>query len=515
MSLRRRGLRQSVQPCFSDRRLLVPTWAFLSLAVLLSKAAFAAVPVPGKLRGHVPRRYREGTESRSLRQQSSGPVSKLVGVDEDDFLEQTFGAHWLHAKASELRLPFTVEDCLRLVSDFDADLHEEARSKRKLSYGEHRAVLDDVGKRVAFGARATQIWSGSSVNFWSVAICRTLAGSLERLEDHKYVAHILREQPLRCSEDLALHGRHWTFIFNKAHAATAELHSLHHALWACFGVSGDFNIYLTPPDSQGLAPHADRHDVFVAQQEGEKTWTLLKPDKVRVMENVTLLPGDVLYLPQGVPHYARSAGEGSSLHVTMSVYRGHFTFAGLLAAWLEVQASDPPELFDLALANRIDATQNLLTEQGIEEANQPLPQSFWPLLRALDDKDFPKGAAEAAVAEAQLLAKQLAGRLRGKREASTAGRLEALGERVDDQRLGSFLEGLFATRELRWIKHYRLYGPKTLQGAEVAILPANALLRRAPDAAAMKTRGGDLLLNGFLILGLPVETEAAVRFCLC
>ena len=34
------------------------------------------------------------------------------------------------------------------MSDFDADLHEEARSKRKLSYGEHRAVLDDVGKRV-------------------------------------------------------------------------------------------------------------------------------------------------------------------------------------------------------------------------------------------------------------------------------------------------------------------------------------------------------------------------------
>ena len=228
---------------------------------------------------------------------------------------------------------------LSLVSDFDADLHEEACSKRKLSYGEHSAVLDDVSKEVAFGARATQIWSGSSVNFWSVAICRTLAGSLERLEDHKYVAHILRELPLRCSEDLALHGRNWTFIFNKAHAAKAELHSLHHALWACFGVSGDFNVYLTPPGSQGLAPHADRHDVFVAQQEGEKTWTLLEPDQVRVLENVTLLPGDVLYLPQGVPHYARSAGSASSLHVTMSVYRGHFTFAGLLAAWLEVRPS--------------------------------------------------------------------------------------------------------------------------------------------------------------------------------
>ncbi|CAE7258656.1 unnamed protein product [Symbiodinium sp. CCMP2592] len=389
--------------------------------------------------------YREGGESGSLREKSPGPVSKLVGVAEDDFLKQKFGAHWLHAKASELRLPFTVEDCLSLVSEFDADLHEEARSKRKRSYGEHRAVLDDVSQRVAFGATATQIWSGSSVNFWSVAICRTLAGSLERLEDHKYVAQILREQPLRSSEDLALHGRNWTFIFNKAHAATAELHSLHHALWACFGVSGDFNVYLTPPDSQGLAPHADRHDVFVAQQQGEKTWTLLEPDKVRVMENVTLLPGDVLYLPQGVPHYARSAGQESSLHVTMSVYRGHFTFAGLLAAWLEVQDSDPPELFDLSLANRIDATQTRLTEQGLEEANEPLPPSFWPMLRALDDKDFPNGAAEAAVAEAQLLAAQLAGRLRRKSEvddASLVGRLEVLGERVDDQRLRSFLEAL-------------------------------------------------------------------------
>ncbi|CAE7491478.1 unnamed protein product, partial [Symbiodinium sp. CCMP2456] len=504
-----------------DRRLHVPTWAFLTLAALskvwssapLCQAAFGVAPLPGKLRRHVPRRYREGDESWSLR----GPVSKLLGVAEDDFLEQNFGVHWLHAKDSALHLPFTVEDCLSLVSDFDAELHAEACSKRKLSYGEHRAVLDDVSKRVAFGARATQIWSGSSVNFWSVAICRTLAGSLERLEDHKYVAQILREQPLRCSDDLARHGRNWTFIFNKAHAAKAELHSLHHALWACFGVSGDFNVYLTPPSSQGLAPHADRHDVFVAQQEGEKTWTLLEPDKVRVLENVTLLPGDVLYLPQGVPHYARSAGEGSSLHVTMSVYRGHFTFAGLLAAWLEVQASAHSELFDLSLANRIDATQTRLTDQGLEEANRPLPPSFWPLLRALDSKDFPKGAAEAAVAEAQLLAAQLAGRLRGKSEADDAsivGRLEALGEGVDEQRLRSFLEGLFATRELRWIKHYRLYGPKTLRGVEVANLPANALLRRAPDAAAMKTRRGELLLNGFLISGLPLETEAALRFCL-
>ena len=62
------------------------------------------------------------------------------------------------------------------------------------------------------------------------------------------------------------------------------------------------------------------------------------------------------------------------------------------------------------------------------------------------------------------------------------------------------------------IKHYRLYGPKVL--AEETHLPMPALLRRAADAAAMRTTQGDLLLNGYLIRGLPSDSLEALRFAL-
>lgn len=37
------------------------------------------------------------------------------------------------------------------------------------------------------------------------------------------------------------------------------------------------NIYLTPPNSQGFAPHYDDIEAFVLQIEGEKHWKLYKP----------------------------------------------------------------------------------------------------------------------------------------------------------------------------------------------------------------------------------------------
>lgn len=38
-----------------------------------------------------------------------------------------------------------------------------------------------------------------------------------------------------------------------------------------------FNAYLTPPNSQGFAPHYDDIEAFVLQIEGRKRWKLYKP----------------------------------------------------------------------------------------------------------------------------------------------------------------------------------------------------------------------------------------------
>ncbi|ESW26670.1 hypothetical protein PHAVU_003G138500 [Phaseolus vulgaris] len=103
------------------------------------------------------------------------------------------------------------------------------------------------------------------------------------------------------------------------------------------------NLYLTPPNSQGLACHFDDHCVFVCQIFGSKQWTVYSPPSQllpRLYDNLLgsvveyakagrreffLREGDILYIPRGFPHkaYTQSGvGDGSpgfSLHLTLSI----------------------------------------------------------------------------------------------------------------------------------------------------------------------------------------------------
>ena len=44
-----------------------------------------------------------------------------------------------------------------------------------------------------------------------------------------------------------------------------------------FGCFVGSNAYLTPPNSQGFAPHYDDIEAFILQVEGKKHWRLYKP----------------------------------------------------------------------------------------------------------------------------------------------------------------------------------------------------------------------------------------------
>ena len=74
------------------------------------------------------------------------------------------------------------------------------------------------------------------------------------------------------------------------------------------------NAYLTPPAAAGLAEHADLHDVLALQLHGCKTWW------VEGLGDVTMHPGDVMYVPRGVRHRAETATE-ASLHLTIGIIR--------------------------------------------------------------------------------------------------------------------------------------------------------------------------------------------------
>ncbi|GLT72761.1 hypothetical protein SLA2020_446650 [Shorea laevis] len=106
------------------------------------------------------------------------------------------------------------------------------------------------------------------------------------------------------------------------------------------------NMYLTPPNSQGLARHFDDHCVFVCQLFGTKQWTLFPQPNVQLprlydpldslyvaeaevsvaeCRKILLKEGDILYVPRGCPHEACTDNGGSngsagcSLHLTFGI----------------------------------------------------------------------------------------------------------------------------------------------------------------------------------------------------
>ena len=72
------------------------------------------------------------------------------------------------------------------------------------------------------------------------------------------------------------------------------------------------NAYLSPGGAAAFRRHVDGHAVFALQVGGHKVWS------VDGLGDVELAPGDVLYLPAGTPHEARSTST-FSLHVTIGV----------------------------------------------------------------------------------------------------------------------------------------------------------------------------------------------------
>jgi len=106
-----------------------------------------------------------------------------------------------------------------------------------------------------------------------------------------------------------------------------------------FGCLVGANVYLTPPGSQGFAPHYDDIEAFVIQLEGKKRWRLypsrnideilarnssanLSPEELGepILDRV-LEPGDALYFPRGTIHQAVTPDDTHSLHITLSVFQ--------------------------------------------------------------------------------------------------------------------------------------------------------------------------------------------------
>jgi ribosomal protein L16 Arg81 hydroxylase len=123
-----------------------------------------------------------------------------------------------------------------------------------------------------------------------------------------------------------------------------------------FAAPSEAVAYLTPAGQQGARAHSDPSDVYVIQLEGTKHWRVwATPESRRLgvdrdydiaelgqpVMDVSLRPGDVLYVPFGTPHVA-AAEEQVSLHVTVVALAR--TWSQLLLPMLE-QVLDAHEEF--------------------------------------------------------------------------------------------------------------------------------------------------------------------------
>lgn len=101
------------------------------------------------------------------------------------------------------------------------------------------------------------------------------------------------------------------------------------------------NNYITPPNSSGFSPHWDDIDAFLLQVEGRKYWTVWAPfdinsmfplqssgnfkeedlDQNKIVFQGWLEQGDLLYIPRGFIHYAKTDAKRTSHHVTISLSR--------------------------------------------------------------------------------------------------------------------------------------------------------------------------------------------------
>ena len=168
----------------------------------------------------------------------------------------------------------------------------------------------------------------------------------------------------------------WDFFNNGCSIRMLNPQTFHSQVWRlCSTLQDHFqnmvgaNMYLTPPGTQGFAPHYDDVEVFMLQLEGKKHWKLHKSrtkeeklpryssqnfsqDEVGppFME-MDLEPGDLLYLPRGTIHQGNCLEENHSLHITISMYQ--------LNSWTDLLEKLLPGALAVASQENVEFRQGL------------------------------------------------------------------------------------------------------------------------------------------------------------
>ncbi|KAJ9550851.1 hypothetical protein OSB04_014896 [Centaurea solstitialis] len=173
-------------------------------------------------------------------------------------------------------------------------------------------------------------------------------GEMHFFHGSSEVPHFLYARDIsRCEE---AYNDGYTFALRGMEFHFQDIAAISEGLATLFGQpSTGVNMYLTPPNSQGLARHRDDHCVLVCQIRGVKRWKIFPnpcPRLPRLYEPVDdlldlesqnklidgckeflLREGDILYIPRGFPHEACTVIDDAkpngnaefSLHLTLAI----------------------------------------------------------------------------------------------------------------------------------------------------------------------------------------------------
>jgi ribosomal protein L16 Arg81 hydroxylase len=206
-----------------------------------------------------------------------------------------------------------------------------------------------------------------------------------------------------------------------ARGSTLVVQGMHHwwtplatfcrSLEAGLGHSAQANAYFTPRRAQGLPVHHDTHDVFCLQLAGEKRWLVYEPvwelplrdqkydaetmgGAVEPVLDVTLRPGDTLYLPRGWLHAATTSDE-ESLHLTVgiNVYTWLEAFRAALddcagdVAFRRSPTGEAGELLDALAARLAPEDVDRRRRRKLVKTRRPILEGQFEALRALETLD--------------------------------------------------------------------------------------------------------------------------------
>jgi ribosomal protein L16 Arg81 hydroxylase len=212
-----------------------------------------------------------------------------------------------------------------------------------------------------------------------------------------------------------------TVIANSIDAYSLRLAVLCRDVSAAMGGDVTVNAYLSPPHALGFAAHFDTHDTFILQLEGTKTWGVHPGSAIELPleqqmagvsaqsvaaakpEQITLRPGDLLYVPRGVIHETVTH-ERASLHLTVGLHPIRWVDLMKEAIDLLAESSLPlrravrasPDSLEQSGALAAEIVQSLASGEHLRSALSRLRHRFISGLKSLPGDDLEAAALARA-----------------------------------------------------------------------------------------------------------------------